>query len=61
MGLGIRDPGSGKKPIPDPGSGSKRHRIPDPDPQYWSQVNAALKRWMTDYGTVERWLSMLPN
>jgi hypothetical protein len=30
---GIRNPGSGKKPIPDPGSwiqGSKRHRIPDP-------------------------------
>jgi hypothetical protein len=27
-----------KKPIPDPGSriqGSKRHRIPDPDPQHW--------------------------
>ncbi len=33
LGSGIR-----KKPIPDPGSriqGSKRHRIPDPDPQYW--------------------------
>ncbi len=39
-GSGIRDPGSGirKKPIPNPGSripGSKRHRIPDPDPQHW--------------------------
>ncbi len=37
-GSEIRDPGSGKKPILDPGSriqGSKRHRIPDPDPQYW--------------------------
>jgi hypothetical protein len=38
-GFGIRDPRSGirKKPIPDPGSriqGSKRHRIPDPDPQH---------------------------
>ncbi len=38
-GLGIQDPRSGirKKPIPDPGSriqGSKRHRIPDPDPQH---------------------------
>ena len=38
-GLGIRDPRSGirKKPIPDPGSriqGSKRHLIPDPDPQH---------------------------
>jgi hypothetical protein len=38
LGSGIRDPGSGNrnKPIPDPGSriqGSKRHRIPDPDPQ----------------------------
>jgi hypothetical protein len=32
--------GIGKKPIPDPGSriqGSKRHRIPDPDPQHWSR------------------------
>ncbi len=31
--ISIWDPGSGKKPIPDPGSriqGSKRHRIPDP-------------------------------
>ncbi len=38
LGSGIRDPGSGKKPIPDPGSriqGSKRSRIPDPDPQHW--------------------------
>jgi hypothetical protein len=37
LGSGIRDPGSGKKPIPDLGSqiqGSKRHRIPDPDPQH---------------------------
>ncbi len=35
MGLGseIRDP---EKPIPDPGS--KRHRIPDPDPQHWDFV-----------------------
>ncbi len=38
-GSGIRDPGSGKKPIPDPGArirvqGSKKHRIPDPDPQH---------------------------
>ncbi len=34
LGSGIRDP---EKPIPDPGSriqGSKRHRIPDPDPQH---------------------------
>jgi hypothetical protein len=29
------DPGSGKKPNPDPGSrGQKRHRTPDPDPQH---------------------------
>jgi hypothetical protein len=38
LGPGIRDPGSGKKPNPDPGSrgqGSKRHRIPDLDPQHW--------------------------
>ncbi len=36
-GFGIRDPRSGiqKKPIPYPGSrGSKRHQIPDPDPQH---------------------------
>jgi hypothetical protein len=35
LGFGIRDP---EKPIPDPGSliqRSKRHRIPDPDPQHW--------------------------
>jgi hypothetical protein len=40
----VWDPRSGirKKPIPDPGSwiqGSKRHRIPDPDPQH------CLKTW----------------
>ncbi len=38
LGSGTQDPGSGKKPIPNPGSrihGSKRHRIPDPDPQHW--------------------------
>jgi hypothetical protein len=35
LGSGNRDPGSGKNLfwIPDPGS--KRHRIPDPDPQHW--------------------------
>jgi hypothetical protein len=38
-GFGIRDPRSGirKKPIPDPRfriQGSKRHRIPDPNPQH---------------------------
>ncbi len=30
-----------KKPIPDPGSliqGSKRHRIPDTDPQHWEKI-----------------------
>jgi hypothetical protein len=34
LGSGIR-----KKPIPDPGTriqGSKRHRMPDPDPQHCS-------------------------
>jgi len=39
LGSGIR-----KKPIPDPGSriqGSKRHRIPDPDPQHWAQESRA--------------------
>jgi hypothetical protein len=29
-GFGIRDPGSGKKPIPDPGSGSRGQKAPDP-------------------------------
>jgi hypothetical protein len=29
-GVGIRDPGSGKKPIPDPGSGSRVKKAPDP-------------------------------
>ncbi len=41
-GFGIRDPGSKKKPIPDHISriqGSKRHRIPDPDPQHWFLSN----------------------
>jgi hypothetical protein len=31
-----------KKPIPDPRSriqGSKRHRIPDPDPQHWARCH----------------------
>jgi hypothetical protein len=41
-GFGIRVPISGIKPFPDPESrirvqGSKRHRIPDPDPQHWHQ------------------------
>jgi hypothetical protein len=34
-GFGIRDP---EKTYPDPGSriqGSKKHRIPDPNPQHW--------------------------
>jgi hypothetical protein len=37
LGSGIRDPESGKKPIPDPGSRGKKgtgSRIPDPDPQH---------------------------
>jgi hypothetical protein len=32
LGFGIRDPGSGKNLFRI--QGSKRHRIPDPDPQY---------------------------
>jgi hypothetical protein len=32
-GFGIRDPGSGKNLSRI--QGSKRHRIPDPDPQHW--------------------------
>jgi hypothetical protein len=37
MGLGseIRDPERNLFRIPDPGPGSKRHRIPNPDPQHW--------------------------
>ncbi len=36
-GLFIPDPDPDFLPIPNPGSGwSKRHRIPDPDPQHWS-------------------------
>jgi hypothetical protein len=31
-GLGIRDPRSGIQ-------GSKRHRIPDPDPQHWNKLH----------------------
>jgi hypothetical protein len=41
----IWDPGPGirKKPIPDPGSrGSKRHRIPEPDPQHCSRPKSKL-------------------
>jgi hypothetical protein len=30
LGSGIRDPVSGKKPIPDPGSGSRGQKAPDP-------------------------------
>ncbi len=30
LGSGIRDPWSGKKPIPDPGSGSRVKKAPDP-------------------------------
>jgi hypothetical protein len=30
LGSGIRDSGSGKKPIPDPGSGSRVKKAPDP-------------------------------
>ncbi len=36
LGSGIRDPGSGKNLFRIPGS--KRHRIPDPDPQHWYSV-----------------------
>ncbi len=35
LGPGIRDPGSGKSLFRIPGS--KRHRIPDPDPQHWGK------------------------
>jgi hypothetical protein len=31
----VWDPGSGKKPSRIPIQRSKRHRIPDPDPQHW--------------------------
>jgi hypothetical protein len=34
LGSGIRDPGSGKTYSGSRIQGSKRHRIPDPDPQH---------------------------
>jgi hypothetical protein len=37
-GSGIRDPGSGKNLFRTQIQGSKRHRIPDPDPQHWLPV-----------------------
>jgi hypothetical protein len=51
---GIRDPGSEKEPTLDPGSQirvqeSKRHRIPDPDPQHWVLLSTASKQ------TYEMW------
>jgi hypothetical protein len=33
-GFGIQDPEKNLFRIPDPGQGSKKHRIPDPDPQH---------------------------
>jgi hypothetical protein len=38
LGSGIRDPGSGKT-YSVLIQGSKRHRIPDPDPQHWVLVS----------------------
>jgi hypothetical protein len=41
LGSGIRDPGSGKNLIPDPGSRGQKgtgSRIPDPDPQHCLSV-----------------------
>jgi hypothetical protein len=41
----VGDPGSGKKPIPDPGSRGQKgtgSRIPDPDPQHWCKHLARL-------------------
>ncbi len=35
LGFGIRDPGCGKNLFRIPDQGSKRHWIPDPDPQHW--------------------------
>ncbi len=45
LGSGIWDPGSGKTYSGSRIQGSKRHRIPDPDPQHWSKENisAALR------------------
>jgi hypothetical protein len=40
LGSGIRDPGSGKILFRIRVQGSKRHRIPDPDPQHWYQLIA---------------------
>jgi hypothetical protein len=57
----VWDPRSGirKKPIPDLGStiqGSKRHRIPDPDPQQWFKTvflisNGSGFKWFSEFGS----------
>jgi hypothetical protein len=42
-GSGIRDPGSGKTYSGSRIQGSKRHRIPDPDPQHWASLSQIRK------------------
>jgi hypothetical protein len=42
--VGIRDPRSGIRV-----QGSKRHRIPDPDPQHWLKIRLLkLVKWKED-------------
>ncbi len=43
LGSGIWDPEKNLFRIPDPGPGSKRHQIPDPDPQHWKKTNFSNK------------------
>jgi hypothetical protein len=42
-GSGIRDPGSGKNLFRI--QGSKRHRIPDPNPQHWYLLKGTVARF----------------
>jgi len=51
LGPGIRDPGSGKILFKILDTGSKRHRIPDPDPQHCR--HAYLKMEERQTGTLK--------
>ncbi len=47
----VWDPGSGKNLFRIPGS--KRHRIPDPDPQHWSEVRIRICTKMSRIPTTD--------
>jgi hypothetical protein len=51
LGSGIRDPGSEKTYSGSRIQGSKRHRIPDPDPQHWirSETLVPTTRTLTSF------------